>query len=47
MINPIAGFYEWYLVFLSGLPISWLAFQNLVWGLTLLFALVGIYFRLK
>lgn len=45
MVNPLVHFYEWYLVFYSGLPDSFRALLGLVWGLTLVFFLMNLFVR--
>lgn len=45
LINPVAPFYEWYLVFYTGLPVAFKAFLGLIWGLTIVFALLNIFVR--
>lgn len=47
IVNPIGGFYEWYLTFMSGMPLPFHSFQSAVWGFVIVFSLVNIYFRLK
>lgn len=42
MVNPVVYFYEWYLVFYSGLPDSFKALLGLVWGLTIIFFLLNL-----
>lgn len=45
LTNPVAGFYEFYLTFYSGLPLAFKSFLGLVWGLTIVFALLNIFVR--
>ena len=45
LVNPVLAFYEWYLTFYQGLPDVFRAFLGLVWGLTIVFALLNIFIR--
>lgn len=45
MVNPIAPFYEWYIVFYTGLPDSFRTFLGLVWGLTVIFFMINLLVR--
>lgn len=45
LTNPVAPFYEWYLVFFNGLPEAFKTFLGLIWGLTIVFAIINIFLR--
>lgn len=43
LVNPVAPFYEFFLTFYFSLPWAFQTFVSLVWGLTIVFALIRIF----
>lgn len=45
LVNPVAQFYEFFLTFFFSLPYAFQSYVGLVWGLTIVFALLNIFLR--
>lgn len=45
LVNPVASFYEFFLTFYTSLPYAFQSFLGLIWGLTIVFALLNIFVR--
>lgn len=43
LVNPVAPFYEYFLTFYTSLPWAFQTYVSLVWGLTIVFALLRIF----
>lgn len=47
MINPVAPFYEFWLQFFTGLPLPFVTYFYLVWGVIIAFSIIRLAFTAR